>query len=148
LVIRRTNRVFVINNVGRRVRKGGNAPRMVYVKKSLSREPKGNHEIDTVDSIPSIGSNIVIQPEIADSGSKCDQSPKIKELNKAGGERSGPLHVHFFFLATRKSKVPKRSRWGVEAKRDLVAGSCEVESAEDNFPCEIHGIPELRVVET
>lgn len=44
--------------------------------------------------------------------------------------------------------MPKRSGWGVEAKRDLVAGSSEVESAEDDLPSEIHGIPEFRVVET
>jgi len=101
----------VINNVGRRVRKGGNAPRMVYVKKSLSREPKGNHEIDTVDSIPSIGSNIVIQPEIADSGSKCDQSPKIKELNKAGGRGAG-RSMYTFFFSNEKVEGAQKERVG------------------------------------
>jgi hypothetical protein len=40
------------------------------------------------------------------------------------------------------------NKW-VEKKRfpHLVTGNSEVESAEDDFPSKIHGVPEFRIVE-
>jgi hypothetical protein len=40
------------------------------------------------------------------------------------------------------------NNWMKKKVPPLVAGSSEIESAEDDFPSKIHGVPEFRVVES